>query len=207
MAPTITSPVFSPMRGDAFRSPEVHFQLDADDAVNYGAIGSTIGHEIGHGFDDQGSKYDGDGVLRDWWTQADRENFDARTEQLVQQFNSFCPFEDACLNGELSLGENIGDLAGIIVAYDAYRLSLGGKEAPVIDGLTGDERFILGFVQGGKGKWREEFIRSMILTDPHVPDKYRVLGPLQNFDAFYHAFDVKAGDAMYLAPEDRVRIW
>jgi endothelin-converting enzyme len=184
-----------------------HFQLDADDAVNYGSIGSTIGHEIGHAFDDQGSKYDGNGELRDWWTAQDREKFDARTEKLVAQFNTFCPFEDACLNGELSLGENIGDLAGLIVAYDAYQLSLEGRPAPVIDGLSGAQRFILGFVQGGKGKWREEFIRSRILTDPHVPDKYRVLGPLQNFDVFYDTFDVREGDAMYLAPEERVRIW
>jgi predicted metalloendopeptidase len=184
-----------------------HFQLDAEDAVNYGSIGATIGHEIGHAFDDQGSKYDGDGQLRDWWTKEDREAFDDRTRKLVTQFNNFCPFEDACLNGELSLGENIGDLAGLIVAYDAYQLSLMGQPAPVIDGLSGDQRFILGFVQGGKGKWREEFIRSMILTDPHVPDKYRILGPLQNFDVFYEAFDVTEGDAMYLAPEDRVRIW
>jgi putative endopeptidase len=184
-----------------------HFQLDADDAVNYGSIGATIGHEIGHGFDDQGSKYDGNGELRNWWTDEDREKFEALTVKLVEQFNNFCPFEDACLNGELSLGENIGDLAGIIIAYDAYQLSLKGEAAPVIDGFTGDQRFILGIAQGGKGKWREEFIRSMILTDPHVPDMYRVLGPLQNFDVFYSAFDVKEGDGMYLAPEDRVRIW
>jgi endothelin-converting enzyme len=184
-----------------------HFQLDADDAVNYGSIGATIGHEIGHGFDDQGSKYDGNGELRDWWTNQDRENFETRSAKLVAQFNKFCPFEDACLNGELSLGENIGDLAGLILAYDAYQISLDGKAAPVIDGLSGDQRFILGFVQGGKGKWREEFIRSMILTDPHVPDKYRILGPLQNFDVFYDAYNVREGDAMYLAPEERVRIW
>jgi len=184
-----------------------HFQIDADDAANYGAIGATIGHEIGHGFDDQGSKNDGDGVLRNWWTSEDREKFDARTKKLVTQFNQFCPFDDACLNGELSLGENIGDLAGIIIAYDAYQLSLNGKAAPVIDGLSGDERFILSFAQAGKGKWRDEFVRTLILTDPHVPDIYRILGPLQNFDVFYDTYQVKEGDKMYIAPEKRVNIW
>ncbi len=184
-----------------------HFQIDADDAANYGAIGATIGHEIGHGFDDQGSKNDGDGVLRNWWTSEDRAKFDARTKKLVAQFNQFCPFDDACLNGELSLGENIGDLAGIIIAYDAYQLSLNGKPAPVIDGLSGDERFILSFAQAGKGKWRDEFVRTLILTDPHVPDIYRILGPLQNFDVFYDTYQVKEGDKMYIAPEKRVNIW
>jgi predicted metalloendopeptidase len=184
-----------------------NFQIGVDDAANYGAIGVTIGHEIGHGFDDEGSKNDGDGVLRNWWTTGDREKFKARTEKLVAQFNKFCPFDDACLNGELSLGENIGDLAGLVVAYDAYQLSLKGKEAPVIDGLTGDERFMLSFAQAGKGKWRDDFVRTLIVTDPHVPDMYRVLGPLQNFDLFYKTYDVKEGDGMYLPPEERVNIW
>ncbi len=211
---------FAPQTVNAFYSPTENkimfpagylqapnFQLDADDAANYGAIGVTIGHEIGHGFDDQGSKNDGDGVLRNWWTEKDREQFKARSGKLIEQFNKFCPFDDACLNGELSLGENIGDLAGLLVAYDAYQLSLNGKQAPVIDGLTGDERFMLSFAQAGKGKWRDDFVRTLIVTDPHVPDMYRVLGPLQNFDLFYKTYNVKEGDGMYLPPEERVRIW
>ena len=183
------------------------FNLEADDAVNYGAIGAVIGHELGHGFDDQGAKYDGDGNLRNWWSESDLEQFEARSKKLVEQFNQFKPFDDAAVNGELTLGENIGDLGGLTVAYKAYQISLEGEKAPVIDGYTGEQRFFMGWSQIWRRKYRDEELRNRLMTDPHSPSHYRVIGVLPNMPEFYEAFDVKEGDKMYLKPEDRVKIW
>jgi putative endopeptidase len=185
------------------------FNLTADPAVNYGGIGAVIGHEMGHGFDDQGAKSDGEGNLRDWWTPQDKAAFEALTGKLVGQFNAFCPFDEGktCINGQLTLGENIGDLGGLSLAYRAYKLSLNGKEAPVIDGFTGDQRFFLGWAQVWRGKVREQQARQFLVTDPHSPPEYRVNGIVRNFDEWYRAFDVQPGDKLYLPPENRVRIW
>ena len=183
------------------------FDPAADDAVNYGGIGAVIGHEMGHGFDDQGRKTDGDGQLRDWWTQEDGEAFKARADKLVAQFDSFEPLEGVNVNGRLTLGENIGDLTGLTMAYKAYKNSLGGKTPPVIDGLTGDQRFFMSYGQIWQVKMREEALRNQIKTDPHSPGEYRANGIVRNFDAWYEAFDVKPGDALYLPPEKRVKIW
>ncbi|GAB3093062.1 M13 family metallopeptidase [Lysobacter terrae] len=183
------------------------FDLNADPAVNYGAIGAVIGHEMGHGFDDQGSKSDFAGIQRNWWTDSDRTNFEQRTKALGAQYDGFCPIEGTCVNGALTMGENIGDLGGVSMAYTAYQLSLKGKPAPVIDGLSGDQRFFLAWGQVWKGKYRDEALVNLIKTNPHSPTQYRANGPLRNFDPWYQAFDVKPGDAMYVAPEQRVRIW
>ncbi len=183
------------------------FNLKADDAVNYGGIGAVIGHELSHGFDDSGSKFDGDGNLRDWWTQADREEFDRRAGLLATQYDTYKPFSDMNVNGKFTLGENIGDLGGLAVAYHAYQLSLGGKPAPVIDGLSGDQRFFMGWSQIWRRKYREPELRKRLLTDPHSPSQYRVIGIVSNMDAFYEAFGIKPEDPMYIAPENRVRIW
>ena len=185
------------------------FNVSADPAVNYGAIGYVIGHEIGHGFDDQGSKYDASGALENWWGETDRKAFEALAQKLVDQYDSYCPLDEGkfCVNGRLTLGENIGDLAGIEMAYRAYKLSLDGKEAPVIDGLTGDQRFFLSFAQMNRALRREESLRNQILTDPHSPNQYRVNGIVRNVDAWYEAFNVTAEDDLYLPPEERVHIW
>ncbi|MEM0516500.1 M13 family metallopeptidase [Pseudoalteromonas sp. YIC-827] len=183
------------------------FNLEADDAVNYGAIGAVIGHELGHGFDDQGSKYDGDGNLRNWWSEQDLSQFQERGQQLVSQYNEYAPFEDANVNGQLTLGENIGDLGGLTVAYKAYQLSLGGADAPVLDGYTGDQRFFMGWAQIWRRKYRDEELRNRLMTDSHSPSHYRVIGVLPNMPEFYKAFDVKESDEMYIKPEDRVKIW
>jgi putative endopeptidase len=183
------------------------FDVNADPAVNYGAIGAVIGHEMGHGFDDQGSKSDFAGIQRNWWTDEDRARFEQRTKALGAQYDAYCPLPGQCVNGALTMGENIGDLGGISMAYTAYKLSLGGKPAPVIDGLTGDQRFFLSWAQVWKGKYRDESLLNLIKTNPHSPVMYRANGPLRNFDPWYQAFDVKPGDAMYLPPEQRVRIW
>jgi len=184
-----------------------NFQLDVEDAYNYGAIGVTIGHEIGHGFDDQGSKYDGDGNLKSWWTDEDRANFEARTIGLIEQFNQFEALPGIFVNGEFTLGENIGDLGGTAIALKAYRMSLKGKESPVIDGFTGEERFFLGLAQSSRIKWREQFVEYLINADPHSPDVFRINGVVTNVDDFYATYDVKDGDVHYRDPEDRVRIW
>jgi putative endopeptidase len=184
-----------------------NFQPDAEDAYNYGAIGVTIGHEIGHGFDDQGSKYDGDGNLKSWWTDEDRDNFEARTKGLVAQFSKFEALPGLFVNGEFTLGENIGDLGGTSIAMKAYRMSLQGKESPVIDGFTGEERFFLGLAQSSRILWRDELIELLIKSDPHSPDVFRINGVLPNVDDFYATYDVKEADALYLPPAERVRIW
>ena len=183
------------------------FDLDAEDAVNYGGIGAVIGHEIGHGFDDSGSTFDGDGVMRNWWTDADLAEFRARTGKLVDQYSGYKPFDDLAVNGEFTLGENIGDLGGISIGLLAYQMSLNGAEAPVIDGFTGAQRVFLGFGQVWSGKYRDETLRLQIETDPHSPLMYRANGAVRNVPAFYDAFDVNEGDALYLAPEERVKIW
>ncbi|MBA6391694.1 peptidase M13 [Colwellia sp. BRX10-3] len=183
------------------------FNLSADDAVNYGGIGAVIGHEMGHGFDDQGSKYDGDGNMRNWWTDEDLAAFKVRTDNLVAQYSNYAVFDDLNVNGELTLGENIGDLSGVTIAYKAYKASLNGKEATVIDGLTGDQRFFMGYAQVWRGKMVEKSLRNRVATDPHSPAEFRALGSLSNMPEFYRAFDVKKGDAMYIAPEKRVKIW
>ncbi|MES2316876.1 MAG: M13-type metalloendopeptidase [Pseudomonadota bacterium] len=183
------------------------FDMRADDAVNYGAIGAVIGHEIGHGFDDSGSQSDGDGNLRDWWTAEDRAKFKAKTEQLVKQFDSYSPLPGYNVNGNLTLGENIGDNSGVAIAYKAYKLSLGGKTAPVIDGLTGDQRFFMGFAQVWRAKMREAQQIVQLKSDSHSPGQFRANGSLMNHSGFYEAFGVKEGDKMYLPPKERVSIW
>jgi len=185
------------------------FDMDADDAVNYGGIGAVIGHEIGHGFDDQGSKYDGDGNLNDWWTQSDRDEFEKRADALIAQYDALSPAEapDITVNGALTVGENIGDLGGLSIAYKAYKLALKGQPAPILEGLTGDQRFFLAWAQAWRGKARPEAIRREIATDPHSPNEFRCNQIVRNLDEFYSAFGVAEGDGLYLAPHERVRIW
>ena len=185
------------------------FALTNDIAVNYGAIGGVIGHEMGHGFDDQGSKSDATGALRNWWTDEDRKAFDALGDRLVAQYNGFCPLDDGktCVNGRLTLGENIGDVGGLSMAYRAYKIATKDTDVPVIDGLTGDQRFFLAWAQVWRSTQREENYRNRLRTDNHSPEEYRVNGVVRNLDAWYEAFGVKPGDAMYLPPEERVRIW
>ncbi len=183
------------------------FDVEADNAVNYGAIGAVIGHEISHGFDDQGRRSDGDGNLRDWWTEEDEEQFQARAQLMIDQYNEFNPVDDMYINGELALGENIADLGGVNVAYRAYLNSLGGEEPPVIEGFTGQQRFFMGWGQIWRIKFRDEALRRQLITGPHSPGKYRVIGILSNMPEFYDAFDVRPGDEMYRNEEERVRIW
>lgn len=183
------------------------FDVNADAAVNYGAIGAVIGHEMGHGFDDQGSKSDFAGIQQNWWTDQDRSRFQSRVDALGLQYDRYCPVEGNCVNGKLTMGENIGDLGGLSMAYRAYQLSLGGKPAPVIDGLTGDQRFFLAWAQVWRTKYREQALVNQMKADPHSPAMYRINGPLRNLDPWYDAFGVKEGDALYVAPKDRVRIW
>jgi len=183
------------------------FDMNAEDAVNYGGIGAVIGHEIGHGFDDSGSTFDGDGALRNWWTDTDRQEFEARTAKLVEQFNEFEALPELFVNGEYTLGENIGDLGGISIALKAYHLTLEGEEAPVIDGYTGNQRVFIGYGQVWASKYRDEALRSQIQTDTHSPTKFRTNGALRNVPEFYEAFDVTEENDLYLPPEERVKIW
>jgi putative endopeptidase len=183
------------------------FDPHADPAVNYGAIGAVIGHEIGHGFDDQGREYDGAGNLRNWWTAETDQKFKSATDRLAAQFDAIQPLPGVSVNGRLTMGENIGDLGGVEIALTAYRMSLGGAEAPVIDGFTGEQRFFLSWAQVWRATTRPDALRNQLLTDPHSPASVRGAVPLQNVDAWYQAFGVREGDAMYLAPEQRVRIW
>ena len=183
------------------------FNVEADDAVNYGAIGAIIGHEFSHGFDDQGRKSDGDGNLRDWWTERDQQEFKDRAHRLVEQYSAYSPIEGMHLNGELTLGENIGDLAGLTMAYRAYRLSLNGQEPPVIDGFTGEQRFFLGWGQAWRMKYRDDELRRRLVIDSHSPNMYRANGVVSNMVEFYQAFDVKLGDGMHRPAADRVKIW
>lgn len=183
------------------------FDLNADDAVNYGSIGAVIGHEIGHGFDDQGSTFDGDGVLRNWWTEQDRKAFEERTAALVKQYDGFQVFPDLNVNGQFTLGENIGDLGGLAISLRAYKISLAGKPSPKIDGFTGEQRFFIGYAQSWLIKQREESLRTQVASDPHAPAHFRVNGIVRNTPEWYEAFNVKPGDSLYLAPEQRVKIW
>lgn len=183
------------------------FDLNADDAVNYGAIGGVIGHEMGHGFDDQGAQYDGDGKLDNWWSKADEEAFKARAQALVAQYDAFEPLPDLHVNGQLTLGENIGDLGGLTIAYKAYQLSLEGKPSPVIDGLTGEQRLFIGWAQAFNSKRTDESLTNLVKTDPHSPSMYRVNGVVRNMPEFVEAFNVTPGDALYLPPDQRVKIW
>lgn len=183
------------------------FNFKADDAVNYGGIGAVIGHEIGHGFDDQGRHYDGDGKLRDWWTTADATEFDKRAKMLTAQFNAFEPLPGLHVNGQLTLGENIGDLGGLSIAFKAYKIALAGKPSTTIDGFTGEQRVFMGWTQAWRDKSRDEFLRVIVTSNEHAPSMYRGGNPLTNIDAFYDAFGVKAGDKMFRKPEERVRIW
>ena len=184
-----------------------YFNLKVENAANYGGIGAIIGHEIGHGFDDQGSSFDGDGVLRNWWTPEDLTAFKQKTGALVAQYNTFKVFPDLNVNGEFTQGENIGDLGGLSIAIKAYKMSLEGKESPVLDGFTGDQRVLLSWGQCWLNKSREEALRNQIATDPHSPAKFRVNGVVRNIPEFYTAFKIKPTDSLYLAPEKRVKIW
>ncbi|HEX9813431.1 MAG TPA: M13-type metalloendopeptidase, partial [Myxococcota bacterium] len=183
------------------------FDVDADDATNYGGIGAVIGHEFSHGFDDEGRKFDGDGNLRDWWTEEDNHRFQARAARLGEQYDGYNPIDDMHVNGAFTMGENIGDLAGLTMAYRAYRLSLKGEEAPVIDGFSGDQRFFMGWAQVWRNLCRDDELRLRLTVDPHAPGEYRANGALINIDAFHEAFGTQPGDEMWKATEERVRIW
>jgi predicted metalloendopeptidase len=211
MTPQTVNAYYNPTRNEivfpaAILQPPF-FDSGADDAVIYGGIGAVIGHEISHGFDDRGSQYDADGNLHDWFTKADHEQFARRTQALVQQYDAYTVAADYHVNGALTLGENIGDNSGLAIAFEAYQLSLAGRPASIIDGLTGVQRLYLGWVQVWRGKMREAESIQRIKTDPHSPDPVRAVAPLRNQDAFYEAFGVKRGDSMYLPPEQRVRLW
>jgi putative endopeptidase len=185
------------------------FSPDWDDAVNYAAIGAVIGHEIGHGFDDQGSRYDGDGKLQDWWTEEDRKAFEERTGSLIEQYNELSPAQtpDHRVNGELTIGENIGDLGGLGIAWKAYVLSLNGEEPPVIDGLTGAQRFFASWARIWQQNARDEEVIRLLTIDPHSPNEFRTNQIVRNLDEFYEAFEVGEQDALWLDPERRVQIW
>ena len=183
------------------------FDANADPAINYGAAGGVIGHELTHGFDDQGRKFDSDGKLEDWWTADDAKTFEARAAVLGSQYSKYEPLPGVHVNGDLTMGENIADLGGLTLGLEAYHASLAGKPAPVIGGLTGDQRVFLGWAQAWRGKVRDDAVRRQVVSDPHSPRMYRVNGVVRNLDTWYDAFGVKPGDSLYVAPEDRVRIW
>ena len=211
MTPQTINAYYNPIRNEivfpaAILQPPF-FDMAADDAMNYGAIGAVIGHEMGHGFDDQGRRFDAKGVLRDWWTAKDGEEFMRRAKGLSAYYGAKEPIPGVKVNGDLTLGENIGDLTGLVIAHRAYQMSLGGKTAPVMDGLTGDQRFFAGWAQAWRAKIRDEALRNQVMADPHAPDQVRGNGPLPHVDAFYTAFDVKPTDKLFLAPEARVKIW
>ncbi len=213
MTPQTVNAYYNPMMNEivfpaAILQPPF-FDMTVDIAANYGGIGSVIGHEIGHGFDDQGSKYDGDGNMVDWWVDSDREAFEKLTSLLIAQYDALSPAAtpDIHVNGAFTVGENIGDLSGLEIAYKAYKLALNGAEAPVIDGWTGDQRFFLSYAQAWRGKNRPEEVRRRIATDPHSPDEFRCNQIVRNLSSFYQAFDVTPDDAMWLDPSERVRIW
>jgi len=211
MTPQTVNAYYDPIKNEvafpaAFLQPP-NFDPGADLAVNYGGIGATIGHEITHGFDDSGRKYTAEGVLKDWWTPADAARFDERKKVLGAQFDAFEPFPGLHVKGDLTMGENIADLGGLIIAYHAYKAALGGKPAPVLDGLTGDQRFFLSYAQTWLTKRRDDTVKQQIVSDPHAPEIYRTNGAVQNMVEFQRAFGVKPGDAMYVPPEKMARIW
>ena len=183
------------------------FDADADPAINYGAAGGVIGHELTHGFDDQGRKIDASGTLRDWWTKKDAETFQARAKMLGAQYSKYEPIPGVHVNGELTMGENIADLGGLTLALDAYRASLKGQPAPVIDGYTGDQRVLLGWAQAWRGKVTDDYVKKQVVSDPHSPRQFRVIGPTRNTDSWYEAFKVQSGDKMFVPADQRVRIW
>ncbi|MEJ8568099.1 M13 family metallopeptidase [Elongatibacter sediminis] len=211
MTPQTVNAYYDPTKNEivfpAARLQPPFFQLNADDAINYGAVGGVIGHEISHGFDDKGSKFDGDGNLENWWTETDREAFEDRTQVLVEQYSAFEPVTGMHVDGELTLGENIGDVSGVAMAYRAYIRSLDGAEPPVIDGFTGPQRFFIGYAMSRKGKYQREAEINLLSSDPHSPLKYRVNGVYRNLDAFHQAWNTQPGDGMWLPPEARVKIW
>jgi putative endopeptidase len=211
MTPQTVNAYYAPDRNEivfpaAILQPPL-FDMNAEDAVNYGAIGAIIGHEISHGFDDQGSQYDGDGRLRDWWTPADRKAFESVTSKLDAQYSAYQPLPGTHLSGKLTMGENIADLSGLQIAFKAWKLSLGGKPAPVIAGLTGEQRFFYGFAQAWRTKTRDERTLQLVVIDPHSPPQFRADGTAINSDAFHEAFGTKPGDKMWKAPADRLRLW
>jgi putative endopeptidase len=211
MTPPTVNAYYQPTRNEivfpaAILQPPF-FDPQGDPAVNYGGIGGVIGHELTHGFDDQGRKSDGDGKLTDWWTAQDAAKFDARAAVLGKQYSAFEVLPGAHVNGGQTMGENIADLGGLLLALDAYHASLNGGPAPVIDGVTGDQRVFLGWAQVWRGKLREDRLRQLLVVDVHSPNEARVDVPVRNIDAFYQAFGVKPGDAMYVPPADRARIW
>jgi putative endopeptidase len=211
MTPQTINAYYNPVRNEivfpaAILQPPF-FNLEADDATNYGAIGGVIGHEMGHGFDDQGRRFDATGELKDWWTKQDEAEYQKRVKVLVDQFNEFEPLPGLHVNGELTLGENIADLTGLTIARRAYLISLGGTPGPTIDGLTADQRFYMGWAQQWRDKMRDDAMRQQVMTNVHSPDMYRANGPLRNTPEFYEAFGVKEGDKLFLAPNRRVKIW
>jgi len=183
------------------------FDFKADDAINYGGIAAVIGHEMTHGFDDQGRQYDGDGTLRDWWTKDDADKFKLRADMLVKQYNGFTVLDTIHVNGTLTEGENLADLGGLNTAYEAFKKTKEGHSNVKIDGFTPDQRFFLSWAQVWRSSQRPENAASRIKTDPHSPEQYRTNAPVSNIDAWYAAFDVKPGDKMYKAPADRIKIW
>jgi putative endopeptidase len=211
MTPQTVNAYYSPNRNEIVFPAAIlqapFFDPNADPAVNYGGIGAVIGHEIGHGFDDQGRKSDATGMLRDWWTADDAERFEKRADKLGAQYAQYSPLEGFFIDPKLTMGENIGDLGGLTMALEAYQLSLGGKEAPVIDGLTGEQRFFMAWAQVWKRKYREDELERRLTTDSHSPSEYRTNGIVRNMDAWYTAFDIKEDDELYLPPEERVTIW
>jgi putative endopeptidase len=211
MTPPTINAYYTPVLNSIFFPAAIlqppFFDPNADDAVNYGGIGAVIGHEISHGFDDQGSKFDGAGILQSWWTDEDRKNFEARVSMLGAQYDSYEGLPGLHVNGKLTMGENIGDLSGITISLKAYHISLGGKDAPTLDGFTGDQRFFLSYGQIWRSKYRDAAMRQQILSNPHSPPHFRVDGATRNVDGWYSAFDVKPGDAYYLAPDQRVKLW
>jgi putative endopeptidase len=183
------------------------FDKDADDAFNYGAIGMVIGHEMTHGFDDQGSQYDKDGNIHDWWTAQDKVKFDEKVKQIQKLYDGFTVLDSLHVNGQLTTGENMADFGGVSIAYDAFKMTKQGRDTTKIDGFTPDQRFFLSLAQIWRMKLKDALVREHINLDPHSPDKWRVLGPLMNFDPFYKAFNVQPGDKMYRDEKDRIRIW
>jgi predicted metalloendopeptidase len=209
--PQTINAFYSPSRNDITFPAGIlqppFFDATADDAANYGGIGAVIGHEISHAFDDQGSRFDGEGNLRNWWTEEDRRRFDAKTRSLIAQYEAFSPLPGYHVNGALTLGENVADNAGIAIAERAYRISLDGCPAPVIDGYTGEQRLFISFAQVWRDKMRDAARIERLKVDPHSPGQFRANGSLRNQSAFDAAFEVKPGDAMYLAPEQRISLW
>jgi predicted metalloendopeptidase len=202
----VNLPILNALNFPAAELQPPHFDPKATAAVNYGSIGAIIGHEISHSFDNSGSQFDSLGRMRNWWSKEDFAHFEASGAALARQFDGYHPFPDASVKGEQTLGENIADVAGLSAAYDAYRASLGGKPGPVVDGLTSDQQFFIAFGQTWRFKSREASLRQQLLTDGHAPAQYRAL-TVRNLDAWYPAFDVKAGEALYLSPKDRVKVW